>query len=102
MDSSVTASLVHKAVGRQLVSIFVDNGLLRKNEREAVVSTFQDHFGLDLRVVDWSKQFLSALKGVNEPQKKRKIIGAEFIKAFKSVAVQYCERKISGAGDALS
>jgi GMP synthase (glutamine-hydrolysing) len=98
VDSSVTASLVHKAVGRQLVSIFVDNGLLRKNERDAVVSTFQDHFGLDLRVVDWSKQFLSALKGVTEPQKKRKIIGAEFIKAFKSVAVQIPNAKFLAQG----
>jgi GMP synthase (glutamine-hydrolysing) len=98
VDSSVTASLVHKAVGGQLVSIFVDNGLLRKNERDAVVSTFQDHFGLDLRVVDWSKQFLSALKGVTEPQKKRKIIGAEFIKAFKSVAVQIPNAKFLAQG----
>ncbi len=98
VDSSVTASLVHKAVGKQLVSIFVDNGLLRKNEREAVISTFQDHFGLDLRVVDWSKQFLSALKGVTEPQKKRKIIGAEFIKAFKSVAVKIPNAKFLAQG----
>jgi GMP synthase (glutamine-hydrolysing) len=98
VDSSVTASLIHKAVGKQLVSIFVDNGLLRKNEREAVVSTFQDHFGLDLRVVDWSKQFLSALKGATEPQKKRKIIGAEFIKAFKSVAVKIPNAKFLAQG----
>ncbi len=98
VDSSVTASLIHKAVGKQLVSIFVDNGLLRKNERETVVSTFQDHFGLDLRVVDWSKQFLSALKGVTEPQKKRKIIGAEFIKAFKSVAVKIPNAKFLAQG----
>jgi GMP synthase (glutamine-hydrolysing) len=98
VDSSVTASLVHKAVGKQLVCIFVDNGLLRKNERQMVVSTFLDHFGLDLRVVDWSKQFLSALKGVNEPQKKRKIIGAEFIKAFKSVAVKIPNAKFLAQG----
>jgi len=84
VDSSVVASLIHKAVGDQLVCIFVDNGLLRKNEREQVETTFRDHFHIDLRVVDWSKQFLTALRGVTEPQEKRKIIGAEFIEAFKS------------------
>ncbi len=92
VDSSVVASLVHKAVGNNLVCIFVDNGLLRRNERQSVVSTFRDHFGLDLRVVDWSKQFLTALKGVINPQEKRKRIGAEFINAFKSEAM-----KIPGA-----
>jgi GMP synthase (glutamine-hydrolysing) len=86
VDSSVVASLVHKAIGDQLVCIFVDNGLLRKNEAEDVVSTFRNHFHMDLRVVDWSKQFLSALEGVTDPQQKRKIIGAEFIKAFEAEA----------------
>ena len=86
VDSSVVASLVHKAVGDQLVCIFVDNGLLRKNERENVVSTFCDHFHIDLHVVDWSKRFLAALAGVTDPQQKRKIIGAEFIEAFKHEA----------------
>ncbi|MHC4618233.1 MAG: glutamine-hydrolyzing GMP synthase [Planctomycetota bacterium] len=86
VDSSVAASLVHKAVGDQLVCIFVDNGLLRTNERENVVSTFRDHFHLDLRVVDWSRQFLAALAGVTDPQQKRRIIGLEFIEAFKSQA----------------
>jgi GMP synthase (glutamine-hydrolysing) len=86
VDSSVVASLVHKAIGDNLVCIFVDNGLLRKNERENVVSTFRDHFHIDLRVVDWSSQFLTALRGVTDPQLKRKIIGAEFIKAFRSEA----------------
>ena len=86
VDSSVVAALLHQAIGDQLTCIFVDNGLLRKNEREAVVSTFRDHFGLDLRVVDWSQQFLAKLTGVTDPQQKRKIIGAEFIEAFKSEA----------------
>lgn len=86
VDSSVVASLVHKAIGDQLVCIFVDNGLLRKNEYEDVVSTFRNHFHMDLRVVDWSQQFLAGLAGVTDPQKKRKIIGAEFIKAFESEA----------------
>jgi GMP synthase (glutamine-hydrolysing) len=98
VDSSVTAALLHKAIGKQLICIFVDNGLLRKNERQAVVSTFKDHFGLDLRVVDWSEQFLSKLKGVTEPQKKRKIIGAEFIKAFKSAAEKIHDAKFLAQG----
>ncbi len=88
VDSSVTAALLHKALGDQLTCIFVDNGLLRKNERESVESMFKGHFKLDLRVVDWSKQFLSKLAGVTDPQQKRKIIGAEFIEAFDSVAKQ--------------
>jgi len=86
VDSAVTAALVHKAVGDRLVCIFVDNGLLRKNERESVISTFGDHFHIDLRVVDWSEQFLSQLAGVADPQEKRRIIGGEFIKAFESEA----------------
>ena len=98
VDSSVTASLVHKAIGEQLVCIFVDNGLLRKNERENVVSTFRDHFHIDLRVVDWSKQFLAGLKGVIDPQQKRKVIGAEFIKAFKSEAVKIPNAKFLAQG----
>jgi GMP synthase (glutamine-hydrolysing) len=86
VDSSVTASLVHKAIGDQLICIFVDNGLLRNGERENVVSTFRDHFHINLRVVDWSKQFLKGLAGVTDPQQKRRIIGFEFIEAFKSEA----------------
>jgi GMP synthase (glutamine-hydrolysing) len=73
-------------VSEQLVCIFVDNGLLRKNERENVVSTFRDHFHIDLRICDWSERFLAGLAGVTDPQQKRKIIGAEFIEAFKSEA----------------
>jgi len=98
VDSSVVASLVHKAVGNQLVCIFVDNGLLRKNERQNVVSTFRDHFHLDLRVVDWSEQFLAALTGVTEPQQKRRIIGSEFIEAFKSEASKIPNAKFLAQG----
>jgi GMP synthase (glutamine-hydrolysing) len=98
VDSSVTAALVHKAIGEQLVCIFVDNGLLRKNEHEEVVSTFRDHFHLDLRVVDWSKQFLTKLAGVTDPQQKRKIIGAEFIAAFKSEASKIKNAKFLAQG----
>ncbi len=84
VDSSVVAALLHKAIGDQLVCIFVDNGLLRKGERDNVESTFRDHFHIDLRVVDWSEQFLTRLAGVTDPQQKRIIIGSEFIEAFKS------------------
>ena len=88
VDSSVTASLIYKALGEQLICIFVDNGLLRKNERQNVISTFRNHFRMDLRVVDWSEQFLTALAGVADPQQKRRVIGSEFIKAFKSEAAK--------------
>jgi GMP synthase (glutamine-hydrolysing) len=88
VDSAVTAALVHKAIGERLICIFVDNGLLRKNERQQVESTFKDHFHIDLRVVDWSRQFLDKLKGTTDPQQKRKIIGNEFIEAFKSEAAK--------------
>jgi len=86
VDSSVTAAMLHKAIGQQLTCIFVDNGLLRKNERQGVISMFHDHFKMALRVVDWAQQFISKLAGVTDPQQKRKIIGAEFIEAFKSEA----------------
>jgi GMP synthase (glutamine-hydrolysing) len=86
VDSSVTAALLHKAIGDRLVCIFVDNGLLRKNERQLVESTFRDHFRINLRVADASEQFLSALRGVTDPQQKRKIIGQQFIDAFEREA----------------
>ncbi len=98
VDSSVVASLVHKAIGDNLVCIFVDNGLLRKNERENVVSTFRNHFHMDLRVVDWSRHFLAGLAGIADPQQKRKIIGSEFIKAFKSEALKIPNAKFLAQG----
>jgi GMP synthase (glutamine-hydrolysing) len=98
VDSSVVASLIHQALGDQLTCIFVDNGLLRKNERQGVESMFRDHFHIDLRVVDWSEQFLTALKGVTDPQQKRKIIGAEFIEAFKAEAAGIKDAKFLAQG----
>jgi GMP synthase (glutamine-hydrolysing) len=86
VDSSVTAALLHKAIGDQLVCIFVDNGLLRKNERTVVEQTFRDHFHINLITSDAGEQFLRELKGVTDPQQKRKIIGKEFIEAFKREA----------------
>jgi GMP synthase (glutamine-hydrolysing) len=86
VDSSVVAALIHKAVGDQLICIFVDNGLLRKNERDLVETTFRDHFHINLRTHDASEVFLRELRGVTDPQQKRKIIGREFIEAFKREA----------------
>jgi GMP synthase (glutamine-hydrolysing) len=86
VDSSVVAALLNKAIGDQLICIFVDNGLLRKNERDLVESTFRDHFRIQLRVHDASAAFLRDLAGVTDPQEKRKVIGREFIEAFKREA----------------
>jgi GMP synthase (glutamine-hydrolysing) len=98
VDSSVTASLVHRAIGDKLICIFVDNGLLRKSERQNVVATFHNHFHMNMRLVDWSKQFLAGLKGVTDPQQKRKSIGAEFIKAFQSEAAKIPDAKFLAQG----
>ena len=75
VDSAVAASLIHRAVGDKLVCVFVDNGLLRHKEAEQVMDTFADSMGLNVRLVDASEQFLEALKGVQDPENKRKIIG---------------------------
>lgn len=82
VDSSVAAVLINKAIGRKLVCIFVDNGLLRKNEAKIVREVFQKHYKMNLHCVDASKEFLKNLRGVVDPEKKRKIIGHTFIKVF--------------------
>ncbi len=79
VDSSVAALLVHRAVGDQLTCVFVDHGLMRKNEGEQVISAFRDHFKVPLVAVDAEQRFLDRLAGVTDPETKRKIIGAEFI-----------------------
>jgi GMP synthase (glutamine-hydrolysing) len=86
VDSSVTAALLVKAIGPQVACIFVDNGLLRAGEADSVRETFHDHFGADLHVVDAAERFLSALRGVADPQEKRKIIGRVFIDIFRDEA----------------
>jgi len=83
VDSSVAAALLHRAIGKQLTCVFVDNGLLRAGEREAVESLYGRHFKIDLRVVDASALFLRRLKGVSEPEQKRKIIGRTFVEVFE-------------------
>jgi GMP synthase (glutamine-hydrolysing) len=86
VDSSVAAVLVHRAIGDRLTCIFVDNGLLRKNERESVERTFRRHMGIRLVVVDAREEFLSALRGITEPEAKRKAIGNTFIRVFERTA----------------
>jgi len=83
VDSSVAAALLHKAIGKQLTCVFVDNGLLRKGERDYVEALYERNFKIDLRVVDASKLFLRRLKGVSEPEQKRKIIGRTFVEVFE-------------------
>jgi GMP synthase (glutamine-hydrolysing) len=86
VDSSVTAALLIRALGPQVACIFVDNGLLRQGEAEAVRRTFRDHFRADLHVADARARFLQALAGVTDPQQKRKVIGHVFIDVFKDEA----------------
>jgi GMP synthase (glutamine-hydrolysing) len=83
VDSSVAAALIQRAIGDQLVCVFVDNGLLRLHEREAVVNLFKRNFKMNLHVVKGAKMFLDKLKGVTDPERKRKLIGYTFVKAFE-------------------
>jgi GMP synthase (glutamine-hydrolysing) len=86
VDSSVAAALVHQAIGDQLTCVFVDHGLLRKGEAEGVVKTFRDQFKMNLIKAEAKDRFLSKLKGVSDPEQKRKIIGNEFIYVFEEEA----------------
>jgi GMP synthase (glutamine-hydrolysing) len=94
VDSSVAALLVHRAVGDQLTCVFVDHGLMRKDEGEQVVSAFRDTFKVPIVAVDAEQRFLEKLKGVTEPEAKRKAIGAEFIRVFEEEAA-----KLAAGGD---
>ena len=86
VDSSAAALLVHRAVGEQLTCVFVDHGLMRMNEAEQVVEAFREQFGIPLVHVDAEERFLARLAGVDEPERKRKIIGEEFIRVFEEEA----------------
>jgi GMP synthase (glutamine-hydrolysing) len=88
VDSSVAALLVHRAVGDQLTCVFVDHGLMRKGEGEQVIGAFRDTFGVPLVAVDAEERFLAKLRGVTEPEAKRKTIGAEFIRVFEEEAAK--------------
>jgi GMP synthase (glutamine-hydrolysing) len=91
VDSAVAAALVHRAVGDRLTCIFVDTGLLRLHEREQVERTFRAHLGIDLVTVDAAERFLTALEGVEEPERKRTIIGHTFIDVFEDAALEVGE-----------
>jgi len=93
VDSTVAAALVHKAIGDQLVSVFVDTGLLRKNEGEQVASTFRDNLHSELITVEASDEFLGALEGVTDPEQKRKVVGEKFIRIFEQQAKQVGQPK---------
>ena len=82
VDSSVAAVLIHKAIGDQLTCIFVDTGLLRKDEGKKVMENYGEHFNMNIKMVDASERFLSKLKGISDPEQKRKIIGNEFVAVF--------------------
>jgi GMP synthase (glutamine-hydrolysing) len=86
VDSSVAAALIHRAIGDQLVCVFVNNGLLRKGEADLVLTVFRDHFNIRLMYADAQQQFLDALAGVSDPEQKRKIIGKVFIDVFEKEA----------------
>lgn len=92
VDSSVAAVLIHKAIGDQLTCIFVDTGLLRKDEAQKVMQNYGEHFHMNIKLVDSSERFLNRLKGVSDPEEKRKIIGNEFVAVFDEES-----HKIEGA-----
>jgi len=86
VDSSVVGTLLHKAIGSRSTCVFIDHGLLRKNESDQVMGTLKDGLGLNIHKYNYAETFLSKLKGITDPEKKRKIIGEQFIRAFESVA----------------
>jgi GMP synthase (glutamine-hydrolysing) len=88
VDSSVTAALLYRAIGDQLSCILVDNGLLRQDEQASVIAEFSHHFKTDLHVVHAERRFLDGLRGISEPQEKRKVIGRLFIECFKEEATK--------------
>jgi len=98
VDSSVTAVLLHRAIGERLSCIFVDNGLLRRGEASEVSRTFMEYYGVDFHMVDAADAFIENLKGVREPEEKRKIIGREFIRVFENKARELGEVKYLAQG----
>jgi GMP synthase (glutamine-hydrolysing) len=98
VDSSVAAILIHRAIGERLTCIFVDNGLLRQGEREAVEGVFRRRFHVDLSVVDASERFLKSLEGVTDPEEKRKKIGRDFVEVFRAEAVRFRGARFLGQG----
>nr|CBX31353.1 hypothetical protein N47_E48650 [uncultured Desulfobacterium sp.] len=102
VDSSVTAMLIHKAVGKSLTCIFVDNGLLRKKEAEKLKITLSQNLDINIRFVNAGNKFLKELSGVKDPEKKRKIIGKIFMDVFEAEAKKIKRRQIFSTGNTLS
>lgn len=98
VDSSAVAVLLHRAIGDQLTCIFVNNGLLRKGEAEMVQKTFRDTFKIRLQYVDAEDRFLDKLNGVSDPEKKRSIIGTEFVRVFEDQAAKFGDAKFLAQG----
>ena len=98
VDSAVTAALLVKAIGSQVSCILVDNGLLRKDEQAAVIAEFTNHFKADLHVIQAEERFLDALRGVTEPQQKRRLIGGLFIDCFKEEAARFAAARFLAQG----
>jgi GMP synthase (glutamine-hydrolysing) len=98
VDSSVTALLLHQAIGRHLTCIFVDNGLLRKDEAQKLKKVFKQHLKMNIRFVNAGKIFLTALAGVSDPEKKRKIIGRIFMEVFEAEARKIKDAEFLGQG----
>lgn len=94
VDSSVVAVLIHKAIGDQLTCMFIDHGLLRKDEAESVMETFSEGFNMNVVKIDAADRFLGKLKGVTDPEQKRKIIGNEFIYVFDEEATKLKDKKM--------
>ena len=98
VDSSVAATLIHKAIGDKLLCIFVDTGLLRKNEGDKVMALYADNYNINVIRVNAKDQFLGALKGISDPEEKRKVIGNEFIKVFESFKEEHKDAKFLAQG----
>src|SRR5690625_3921020 len=102
VDSSVVATLIHRAIGDQLTCIFVDNGLLRKNEADEVMQLFAEQFEINIIKVDAQERFLEKLKGIEDPEEKRKIIGNEFIYIFDEEAEKLSDMHFLAQGTLYS
>ena len=98
VDSSVAAMLINKAIGKQLTCIFVDTGLLRKNEAKHVMDIYAQNFDMDIKCINAEGRFLSKLKGVEDPEEKRKIIGKEFIEVFNEEAIKLKDAEFLAQG----
>ena len=98
VDSSVAAMLINKAIGKQLTCIFVDTGLLRKNEAKSVMDVYAQNFDMNIKCINAEERFLSKLKGVEDPEEKRKIIGKEFIEVFNEEAIKLKDAEFLAQG----